>query len=747
MRRYVLTFLLAAAVLAACTLSPSPVTTTPNPVGGPTPTHDLGEPDGVAQAFLDAWVGGNYEGMYSLLAPNSQAEYTLEEFTRVYTSTAATMTLLGLEAVPLSALPDTTRTTAQIAFRVNYETQVLGSIQQDQTMNLVFSESTRRWGIVWTPALIFPELAGGNSLVLEVETPARANIYDRDGQWLVYGNASAVTITVIPGLVSAEWEGDMLTLLSHVLRVPGEQIRQQYAGAPADWVIPIGDTDVEIVQEFYYELNSYRPALDFQEKTGRRYFNLLAPHVLGYTGQIPVEDMDTYRALGYQGDEIVGLAGLEAWGENYLSGMRGGVLSAYTPSGQFSGEIARQDAHAAESIYTSLDRDLQIIVQNAIEQAFEAGAKTWAPRAGGAAVVVMDVNSGQVLAIASYPYFDPNVLNPYNNHPLASDTYVVDLLNDPRRPFFNRATQGQYPPGSLFKIVTMTAALGSETFEAETPYTCTGIWAELGEANLKLDWLEGGHGPINLQQALTGSCNTYFYHVGFVTGQQDYNIIPNYAREFGLGQETGIQIEEEPGLIPDPDWMWQTRGQEWTVADSVNIAIGQGDILVTPLQMAMVVSAIANGGTVYRPNLVDRIALIGEEPSVVYEPEIIGRLSLSAEDQQTIRTAMHDVATVPGLGTAYYRLGTMEIAVAGKTGTAQFGGPGNPPIAWFAGYAPYDNPEIAIVVMVESGGQGSGVAAPIFRRIVEQYFNVRVADYPADWYDASLFTFIDDIGE
>ncbi len=731
--------------LSACgLLPPSGSTGEPGVPNGPTPTPNLGAPDGVAQAFLDAWRIGNYEGMYSLLSANSQSEYTLDEFTSTYTSTATAMTLIDVRAEPLSSLPDTTGTTAQIAFHATYNTQVLGPIEQDLTMNLVLAND--RWGIVWTPALIFPQLAGGNTIQLEVEIPARANIYDRNGLWLVSANASAVTISVVPGEVSPDWEDDMLNLLSEVLRTPPDQIRQNYQGYPDDWVQAVGDADSETVQAYWNALSSY-PALRFTDKTGRRYFNLLAPHVLGYTGFIPADQLETYQARGYQGDEIVGLSGLELWGESFLAGMRGGTLSAYTPSGQYSGEIARRDAQPAQSIYTTLDRNLQAIVQDAIEEAYRAGANTWAPMAGGAAVVVMDVNTGNVLAMASFPYFDPNVLNPYNNHPFLTDNYLSDLFNNPRHPFFNRATQGEYPPGSLFKIVTISAALGSGLFQPETEYTCTGIWSELGQASQRLDWKEGGHGTITLVQALTGSCNPYFYHVGLITGQQDFNILPNYAREYGFGRETGIQIEEEAGLIPDPDWLWQERGQEWTLNDSVNMAIGQGDVLVTPLQMAVAVSAVANGGTIYQPNLVDHIGLIGENPSVVFEPRTVGRLSLTDEQLQAIRDGMRGVASAIGFGTAEYRLGSMTIPVAGKTGTAQVSQPGVPPIAWFAGYAPYDNPEIAVVVMVENGGQGSSVAAPIFRRIIERYYNTRVLDYPLDWYDPELFDFVEDIAE
>jgi hypothetical protein len=267
--------------------------------GEPTPTPNLGQPDGVAQAFLQAWMEGDYEGMYSHLSQYSLTEYSLDEFRDIYASTASTITQTGIDAALLSALQDTTGTTAQLAFRVTYNTQILGPIEQNLTMNLVLSEN--RWGVVWTPALIFPELAGGNTLALDIEIPSRANIYDRNGQWLVSANASAVTITIVPGLVSPEWEAQMLALLSHVLRVPADSIQQQYAGAPADWVIPIGDTDIETVQQYYYELNSYQPALNFQEKTGRRYFNVLGSHILGYTSLIPEDQLARYEALGYQG--------------------------------------------------------------------------------------------------------------------------------------------------------------------------------------------------------------------------------------------------------------------------------------------------------------------------------------------------------------------------------------------------------------------------------------------------------------
>lgn len=708
------------------------------------PTRDLGMPDGVAQSFLDAWMAGNYEAMYSYLSPNSQAEYTLEDFTRTYISTADTMRLIDLQATLLSVLTAPTGNTAQAAFKVAYNTRALGTIERELTMQLISTGD--RWGIVWTPALIFAELAGGNTLQLEVENPARANIYDRNGLWLVSANASTVTLTIIPGEVGESYEEDMLTLLSQVLRMPPDQIRQQYAGAPADWVIPLGDVDAEVVQANWNALRSY-PPLGTIEKTGRRYFNLLAPHVLGYAGFIQEDQVEEYRALGYQGDEIVGQSGLEQWGEKYLAGSPGGVLTAWTPSGQFFAEVARRDPQPAQSIYTTLDRNLQAIVQDAIEEAYRVSGETWAPTAGGAAAVVLDVNSGDVLAMASYPYFDPNVLHPNNNHPLLTENYIADMLNSPLKPLLNRATRGRYPPGSIFKIVTMTAALESSLFTPDSTYTCTGSWNELGNL-VRYDWLPEGHGTLTLAQALTASCNPWFYHIGLKTGQEDFELLPRYAREYGFGQELGIEIDEDPGLIPDPTWLWQERGEEWSLDDSINMAIGQGAVLVTPLQVATMIAAVANGGTIYQPQLVDRIGLIGEEPTVVTEPVVLHQTDISPETIAVIRESMRGVATNMELGTAEYRLGSMEIPVAGKTGTAQVSGSGYP-LAWFGGFAPYDNPEIAIVVLVENGGQGSSVAAPIFRRIVEKYYNVSVLPYPPDWGNPEFFDFVteDQIGE
>ncbi|MBN1310621.1 MAG: hypothetical protein JXB30_04310 [Anaerolineae bacterium] len=747
MKLRLLTFVFVILVLGACVFFPNPEPAEPP---GPTltPTPPLDQPEGVAQTFLNAWMAGDYAGMYSLLSPNSQATNTLEEFTDTYTSTAAAMTLIDLEAVPRSAFSESTGTSAFFAFEVTYNTQVLGPIElKDQRMSLVFADG--RWGVVWSPSLIFPELASSNTLQLEVETPERANIYDRNGLPLVTADAQTYTITIVPGQINENFEGQMLDLLSQVLRMTPADIKKNYDGMPADRTVALGDADAETIQANWSALNSYNAALGFVEKTGRRYFDRLAPHVMGYTSYITVEQLEEYQQLGYRGDEIIGQSGLEKWGESYLAGTRGGTLSVYTAQGQFYQQLASRQSEPAQSIYTTLDRNLQTMIQDIIVEAYAASETTWAPTAGGAAVVVLDVNTGAVLGMASYPDYDPNVLHPNNSHPLYTDTYVQDLLNDPRKPFFGRATQGEYPGGSVFKIVSISAALDSGLFEPSSPYTCTGVWTGLGADTPRYDWLEGGHGTLTLAQALTASCNPYFYNIGLVTGREDFDLIPSYARQYGFGQELGIEIEEEPGLVPNPNWLFQERGQTWTLHDSVNIAIGQGDILVTPLQIAVMVSAVANGGTVYRPQLIDHIGLLGEEPSVTFETEVLNTLSLSQEDLAVIRESMHQVAADPVIGTAEYRLGSLNnrLPIAGKTGTAQVSSPNTPPIAWFAGFAPYDEPEIAVVVMIENGGNGSTVAAPIFRRIIERWYDLPELPWPDDWGNPEEFEFVKDRGE
>lgn len=699
---------------------------------------DRENPEGVAITFLEAWEAGNYQGMYGLLSSNSKQTYTEEEFLEYYGNTATAMTLVSIDTSLNSLIPNEELGRAIAAFNLTYNTQVVGSIEQSSDMILVLEETG--WGVTWRPSMILPELSGGNYLALDPEVPERANIYDREGRWMVSANASAVTLSIVPGQVG-EREDDIVNLLSQMLRRTPDEVRNLYQGLPEDQVWPIGDVDLETYNEFRAQYESY-PALIANTKTGRRYYDKLAPHILGYTSFISEEQCPSFQLEGYRCDEIVGQYGIESWGEDILAGRRGGSLSVYSPSGQYVAEVASRTPEPAQSIYLTIDRNLQEIVQDAIEEAYRAGSPTWSQSAGGTSVVVIEVDTGRVLAMASYPDFDPNVLNPNNAHPQAGGSYLVDLNNSPLRPFFNRATQAEYPAGSVFKIVTAAAGLESGLYDLNTTYNSIGVWTDPVSGTQKYDWLAGGHGPLNLSEALSTSCNSCFYDVGYQTGQVDFNILPDVSREFGFGQEYGLAIAEEPGNIPTPS-EGTSDGRAWSLLDSVNMSIGQGDVLVTPLQVANMTATIANGGTLYKPYFVDRIGLIGEEPTEVFGPEPIREVDLTEEQILFIQEGLERVVSDAFLGTAEYRLGSMQITAAGKTGTAQVSAQNADPMAWFTGYVPYDDPEIAIAVVVENGGQGSGVAAPIFRRVVERWYGLPVLDYPEDWGDPEQFDFVE----
>jgi penicillin-binding protein 2 len=658
------------------------------------------------RAYLDAWEKEDYTLMYSMLTSISQDAISAEQFEEIYREVAAEVALSELETQVLSALTQTR--TAQASYQATMHSALVGEIQRDTMMNLNLEDS--EWRIEWDEGLILPELSGGNTLKMDYLIPSRANIYDRDGQALV-AQADATALGLFPDQIDPDQENTLLTELYRLTGIYPDTLAERYEDFPpgADWYLPLMAVSADAVSQREGVLSGLS-GLVMRPFRSRYYFEGgISPHVVGYVSAIPVEEVEEYRRLGYRQDERVGRAGLEKWGEEALSGVRGGALYVVDPDGLTVTKLAESTPQASQAIYTTLDKDLQLGAQKAI-----AGFR--------GAAVVMELDTGRILALASSPGFDPNLFEPSN---LNSSYALGDLFDPEETPLVNRASQGQYPLGSVFKLITMAAALESGLYTPDTVYTCGQTFTELPGVTL-YDWTYDkelpASGELTLIEGLMRSCNPYFYHIGNDLYEQGIpDAITDMARGFGLGSATGIeQVAEEDGQVPELR----------SPLDATNLSTGQGALQVTPLQVANFIAAISNGGTLYRPQIVESIQPPDGDPTYSFSPEIIGTLPITEDTLLAIQEGMVSVIE-NSRGTAYRVFSNFPFEVAGKTGTAQ--DPPRDPHAWFAGYTYADRediPDIAIVVVLENAGEGSDIAAPVVKGILQQYFTDKRDAFP-----------------
>lgn len=697
-------------LLAACsngTKTPvkTPGSELPTPVVNTTSVPDAAES---AQEFFAKWEQNDYAGMYEMLSPTSRDAIKQEDFISKYTSAAQNLSLNKLTVGILSTLIEPT--TAKISYQANFSTALFGDISRQMQMTMVLNNSA--WKVQWEDGLILPELSGGNRLALYVEQPARGDINDRNGNTLAT-QTEAVALGVWPGQIYSGQEGLLLTMLSEMTNKPKNVIKDMYRDAGADWYVPIGEVSKQGYDDRAATLDTLN-GLVTNPYSGRYYFNGgAAPQVLGYLLSISPEQLDEYRRLGYAGDEKVGAAGLEKWGEKYLAGKPSADLYVIQPDGTNSTRLAHRDPQAAYTITTTLDKQFQLLVQKAL-LGFTG------------AVVVMERDTGRILAMASSPSFDPNVFQTNNYN---SQFVLGDLVNDPETPLWNRAAQSSYPLGSVFKLVTSAAALESGLYKPTTTYECTSQFTEL-EGYTGNDWtFDKGlppSGNLTLLEGIMRSCNPWFYHLGLdLYRQKGANYLADMARGFGLGSATGIDaVAEDSGSINNPT----------TEGAAVQMGIGQGDMLVTPLQVVDFIAAIGNGGILYRPQVIEKITDIDGNVIESFAPQVRGTLPISQSTLQALQTGMYMVVHEKR-GTAYKAFYGMQTPVYGKTGTAT--NSLKDPHAWFAGYTNLgskEKPDIAIVVIAENSGDGSVYAAPIFRRVVEVYMTGEVQTiYPWEY--------------
>ncbi len=678
---------------------------------GPTP-----DPNTTVLAYLDDWKAEKYNDMYAMLTKISQDAIKDEDFVSIYSHVATEAALSpdgGIEYQILSVYK--AARLAQVNYRVILHSILVGEITRDTVMNLSLENGA--WRVQWDDTLILPELKGGNHLSMDYRAPARANIYDRNGQALV-AQTDAVAIGLVAAEVKPEDEEKVLQAIYDLMQIQPDSLRAEIETyRQNNWYLPIGDVPAEkfAPQEAVF---AGLPGIRYQAFKSRYYFGesigdgtvSYAAHVTGFRSLIKESEIDYYKRMGYQQSDWVGRTGIERWGEPYLGGKRGGVLYVVNSNGNIVTKLAEANTEPAQAIYSTLDLDLQKGAQQALT-GFNG------------AVIVMERNTGRILAMTSSPTFNPNLFEPENINQSALINALFSANSN--NPMLNRATQGQYPLGSVFKIITMSAALISGDYTVDSPYNCTYEFTELPGAVL-YDWTweyyQSDHrttpsGPLNLSEALMRSCNPFFYHIGLdLYNRGKGTLIAQTARAFGLGSQTGIyglsSGEEEAGQIIDPD----------SEVEATIQGIGQGKLQVTPLQVVDFVAAVGNGGKLYHPNLIEKIVPPIGDPSYVFTPTIRGSLPVTGTILQSVQDAMVSVIR-DQRGTAWYRFTGFDVPVAGKTGTAQ--DPPYDPDAWFVAYTfadRTDKPDVAIVVLAEHAGEGSVIAAPIARRILELYF-------------------------
>ena len=442
-----------------------------------------------------------------------------------------------------------------------------------------------------------------------------------------------------------------------------------------------------------------------------------AAHLLGYLGEVSPNELKILSERGYRRGDVIGRGGLESAFESFLRGKAGALRLEINAAGREVKKIDEVEPQPGLTLELTLDLELQKTAEKLLDERPNPGA-----------VVALDPRNGEILALASRPTYDPNLFATG-----VKPDYWKELLNHPDDPLENRVIRGQYPPGSTFKLVTALAGLEENAISPAESLSCGG-GLRLGRRTYHC-WRKEGHGRVELHKAIVQSCDVYFYRLGMRLG---VDRIAKYAQILGLSKKTGIDIPgEKSGLIPSEAWKLNTLGEPWTKGEDLSTAIGQGYVLVTPLQLVSAYAQLAEGGKSFQPHLVRRIKHPDGQVVMEFLPQVRNDYSLPEKTREILRAGFIGVVNEPGGTGGAARL--PGITVAGKTGTAQvLTRPDNVKEmkemkvpeklrdhAWFVAYAPAENPEIAVVVLVEHGGHGASVSAPIARQILEVYFASR----------------------
>jgi penicillin-binding protein 2 len=554
--------------------------------------------------------------------------------------------------------------------------------------------------------------AENNRIEIEKIPAPRGRIFDRNGI-LLASNRPCFCLLLYPQKLPREKEKlkKYAQFLKPVLKRPVEEIMDELKQALRCPLSPVYLKKKLKWQEVtYIEAQAYFfPGLKIVSRPLRYYpLHSLAAHILGYVGIITAKQLQSGQFPNADPTDFIGQSGIERAYQSLLAGKKGKCYLEIDALGRILRTLKRIEPIPGNDLYLSIDTALQKEAERSL-------------KGKNGAIVALDPKTGYVLALASSPSFDPNLFV----KGMDQKTWQ-GLLNNPTHPLQNRVTLGLYPPGSIFKIVTALAGLQDKII---TPYTriyCNGGFL-LGKRLFRC-WKRDGHGWVNLKKAIIESCDVYFYQLGLWLGIER---IADYAFKCGFGQKTGIDIQERVGLVPTPAWKWKVYKSQWQKGETLNVAIGQGALLVTPLQIAQFFVALANGGKIYKPQLV--LKVVSSEGKVIKEskPLLKGTLPATKQQLRLIKKALTGVMNNP-LGTGY-NARSLRFEMAGKTGTAQVVSLPQKKSkdisnlckdhAWFAGFAPVHDPKIVIVVLIEHGGHGGTTAAPIARNLVEFFLS------------------------
>ncbi|HSB43484.1 MAG TPA: penicillin-binding protein 2 [Nitrospira sp.] len=566
----------------------------------------------------------------------------------------------------------------------------------------------RLWHLQIREGPYYRDLSENNRTRSVILEPARGLIYDRNGV-LLANNVPSFSLYV--SLEDVKDREALIETLTELIGLDPALVRKKLAVRGAKQ-LPRKIKDRLTLREATL-IESHRldlPGVMIQVESQRNYpSGVTASHVLGYVGEISAEQLDKPESAELHQGSIVGQYGVEKFFDHIVRGQAGQKSIEVDALGHEKRTVLVDQPQAGDDLYLTIDARLQKVAEDLLGE--ESGA-----------IVALDPTTGDLLAMASRPAFDPNVLS----RELTSKQWV-EIVQDEGRPLNNRASQGQYPPGSTFKVLMAAAALESKTMTPYSTVFCTGGY-QFGK-RVYHDWKASGHGSVDLRKALIHSCDVYFYTVGQRMG---IDTMASYAHQFGLGEETGVELPSERiGTVPSTAWKQKVKHEAWLPGETISAAIGQGYVTVTPLQMASLIGTVANDGVTYRPRLVQAIMdrETGQRQEIPAVPK--STLDVKPDTLKLIREALAGVVTE---GTAT-RAKSSIVTIAGKTGTAQTAALRTGPEkdipkkfrdhAWFVAFAPVENPTIAVAVLAEHMGHGGSAAAPLAKEVIETYVKLK----------------------